>query len=235
MIRMAVCDDEKEGLQWITNIISKWQSLTGEKLSVDTFSKGGELLKALKNDSVIYDMILLDIRLGNMDGVEIARQIRSINEQVLVLFVTNYMDQIFEAFKVNAFRYIMKERLELEFNEVMEDVKQELSKREQYFTYCVKGKIIKLYYHEIIYFESKLKYVEIHLQNETICFRGKLNEVMEELNKGAFVRCHQSFLVNVEQIKGIENNRLLLNTGEALPISNSRKSEVEQAFLWSLK
>ncbi len=234
MINIAICDDQKYELDIIVSILDEWSARTKNYISKEIFLDGRTLLNYCVMMENQVDIIILDVQMNPMNGIEVAGKIREMNQQVIIIFVTNYMDSIFEGYKVRAFRYILKENMNRELSTAIEDALKELEDDKKYFQYSSKGKTMKIFYSNIMYFESRARVIDIHTVRSVEFFYGKINAIEETL-KEDFLRCHQSYIVNLKYIAGLEGNYLLLTTGEKIPISESRKSEVKRAFLWFLR
>jgi two-component system, LytTR family, response regulator LytT len=231
MTNIAICDDQKYELDIIVSILNEWGNRTKNYIHKEIFVDGRTLINYCVMMENQIDIILLDIQMNQMNGIEVANKIREMNQQVIIIFVTNYLDSIFEGYKVRAFRYIMKDNMNKELLTAIEDALLELEDNQKYFQYFAKGKTLKIFYSDIIYFESKARVIDIHTVKSIEIFYGKINTIEESL-KEDFIRCHQSYVVNLKYIAGIEGNYLMIITGERIPISESRKSEVKKAFLW---
>ncbi len=234
MINIAICDDQKYELDIIVSILDEWSAETKNYINKKIFLDGRTLLNYCVMMENQVDIILLDIQMTPINGIEVANKIREMNQQVIIIFVTNYMDSIFEGYKVRAFRYIMKDNMHKELLMAIEDALKELEDNQKYFQYSAKGKTMKIFYSDILYFESRARVIDIHTVKNIEIFYGKINAIEETL-KEDFLRCHQSYIVNLKYTAGIEGNYLLLSSGEKIPISESRKSEVKRAFLWFLR
>ncbi|MGB8452053.1 MAG: LytTR family DNA-binding domain-containing protein [Anaerocolumna sp.] len=231
MTNIAICDDQKYELDIIVSILDEWGNRTKNYIHKEVFLDGMTLINHCVITENQIDIVLLDIQMDQMNGIEVANKIREINENVIIIFVTNYLDSVFEGYKVRAFRYIMKDKMNNELLLAIEDALKELEDDQKYFKYMAKGKAMKIFYSNILYFESKARVIDIHTVNNIEIFYGKINAI-EKILKENFLRCHQSYIVNLKYIAGVEGNYLLLTTGEKIPISESRKSEVKKAFLW---
>ncbi len=231
MTNIAICDDQKYELDIIVSILDEWGARTKNYIHKEIFQDGNTLINYCLMMENQIDIILLDVQMNQMNGIEVANKIREMNQQVIIIFVTNYMDSIFEGYKVRAFRYVMKENMNTELLAAIEDALTELGDEQKYFQYSAKGKTMKIFYSSILYFESKARVIDIHTVKNTEFFYGKINAIEESLQEG-FLRCHQSYIVNMKYIAGFEGNYLVLTNGEKIPISESRKNEVKRAFLW---
>ncbi len=231
MTNIAICDDQKYELDIIVSILDEWGIRTKNYIHKELFLDGRTLINYCVITENQVDIILLDIQMNPMNGLEVADRIRKMNENVIIIFVTNNMDNVFEGYKVRAFRYIMKNSMNKELQLAIEDAFKELEDNQKYFQYTTKGKTMKVFYSNILYFESKARLIDIHTSKKTDSFYGKINEMEEVLNDN-FLRCHQSYIVNLKYVIGLEGNHFILTTGEKIPISESRRSEAKKAFLW---
>lgn len=106
MLKIAICDDEKSQLNSLKNILSIHLDLKGIDYKIYEFNSGESLIDSITKEH--YDIIFSDIEMGNLDGIETARNIRLYNKKSIIIFVTAYADFVFQGYEVKAFNYILK-------------------------------------------------------------------------------------------------------------------------------
>lgn len=227
MIKLGICDNNEEYINKIKIILNAWSLSQGEVIKIFEFKSARELLNRYLKLNEVFDVILLESKIKDENGIKAAKKIRRIDSGVIIIFISNYLEYIFDSFKVRAFRYILKNNMEKEIKSAMNDVLMEINNYE-YFKYTYKNNINKINYNHILYFESCKRVIKVYEKNnETMGpFYEKLNVVEKQINNNIFVRCHQSFIVNVNYIKEINNKRIILINDKVIPVSASRKKDI---------
>ena len=234
MLSIAICDDEKHICDYIENRTRKHLAVNDINATVSTFYDGADLLSVCKENPAEFDIIFLDIKMKNTNGVECAKNLRGEGVNSLIVFVTSSAEYVFSGYEAKAFRYILKTDLENAFDRILSECFAELKKQAtDFYTLKTSSLVKNIPLDEIYYFESKLRVIIVHTKNEEISFYGKLDNIEKELAEKDFIRIHQSFLVNASKIKTLNKETAELTCGTRLPISKSKAAAVKQAFLWS--
>ncbi len=236
MLNIAICDDEKYICDFlrksVTDCLAK-ADLTG---NISVFDDGQPLCDLYKEGKAAFDIILLDITMKKCDGMTAAKLIRSMDSNVMIVFVTASAEFVFSGYEVRAFRYILKPELLHGFQGVFRECLQELTKSNEIrFTFQKASETVSLPLRDIIYFESDKRIINIVTVNEEYSFYGKLDDIEEQLKKQDFVRCHQSFLVNAKKITSVKGTELTLTDKKTIPVSKRRAKETNEAFLWAMR
>lgn len=207
----------------------------GAPFHIDTFASGKEFIK-LGIEMHQYKIVFLDINMGEMDGIMVAKKIREISNEIFIVFVTAYVNYTLEGYKVDAIRYLLKDSTNFQstLNECMEAIMQKLNynvvKEEFKFNEGVKEIALE----RILYIESRLHKLEFHIMEDTLTtytMYKTLNEVEEQLKGNGFSRIHQSFLVNLKYVSDIARYKMILNNGVELAIPKVRYNDVKTAFM----
>lgn len=218
MLSVAICDDEPAVCREIEELLA------------------GQLVRAYERGEADFQIVFLDIKMQAMNGISAAREIRSYDEKVLIVFITSSAEYVFRGYEVKAFRYILKTELHQAFRKIFEECMEELRADSlRRFSFRLGADTVTLDLRDILYFESNRRQITVHVKTEQYTFYGKLDDIEQELKGQDFVRCHQSFLVNAKQIKIVGGNALTLLSGETLPVSKSRREAVRDASLWAMR
>lgn len=170
--------------------------------------------------------------MGKEDGITVARRIRETDKSVLIVYVTSHESYMQESFEVRPFRFLVKpvgeERLEACFREAYE----EISSNDSYFRYNYQRLSHKVLIRDILYFESNRRKIYIVTEKEELELYGKLNEIEESLkeSKAAFLRVHQSFLVNYKHVDGIGYDFVVMDNGKRISISEDRRKQISEEY-----
>lgn len=223
MIKIATCDDEQLILDKINMLVKKELENFKIEYNVTTFISGEKLL-SYKNVNDL-DIIFLDIELKSTNGVDVAKQLREYGYDKLIVFITSFADYSTLGYRVNAFRYILKDKLEQELSECIRNSVVNLGIKR------IKLNDFEINIKDIIYVESNKHQVIIHLQNtQDYKVYDTLDNIEKKLNSKSLLRVHKSYLVNILYVSDIKPYTLLLVNEKniEIPIPKARYSEVKK-------
>lgn len=226
MISVAICDDEKTICSQLENILLEFSSNAFLKIDVSMFYSGETLLDYLKQGNS-FDLIFLDIELGQINGVEVGRQIRKAlkdfkSEIVYISGNDGYDRQLFD---VQPLHFIPKPIIA---SIVIDDLKLALERARHingFFKYQKGYDTYKIPISEIIYFESLNREIKIVTVSGTDTFYGSLEEVLFNVSKHQFLQIHRSYLINYNHANVLRYSEVVMSNGEALPISRTKRQE----------
>ena len=233
MVHIAICDDDYKQSQKTEKLILE----KAERFSPETelFSDGTELIKAVKNGGYTPDLAVLDIHMPGNSGIEVAKMLNLLIPECSIIFLTSFLGYATEVYETRHNYFILKseleERIDAALTKVLADRAQELRIRFR------EGRTVQtVTAPEVLYLERILKKTAIVLRSGKKHFTAaKAEELLNDVPPGRFVRCHQSFWVNVEKITGMKTESFSLVNGEEIPISRSRKKEAKEAFFAQLE
>lgn len=229
MIKVAICDDEPHMAQEISDHLSTYmEERRMSAYSVSCFSNGRSLLESDCN----FDLIFLDIQMEQPDGMETARLLRQRSNHSLMVFVTILKEFVFDAFEVEAYDYLIKPLDGNHFRRTMDRAIKVLEQRTAKSIIIKRGmscEVISLA--QIVYCEIQGRKIYIH-QNDgkIIGYYEKLDDFEHRVD-GRFFRCHRSYLVNLDYVRGNYAGQVTLSQGEQIPVSRLREQELTQALL----
>lgn len=227
MITIGICDDEVKMRKTLRPILERTLQLQGVEYKIAEYVSGEALLEKVVKKEI--NILFLDIEMGNLNGIEIAKILRKKEQKTIIIFVTAYPDFVFQGYEVHAFHYILKPYEEKKIKRVMEQALKELSLiEEQFFIVEQKSKTLRISLKETIVFKSERRKVSACVGNEIIGFYGKLDEIEHQL-PDYFVRIHNRYLVNLNFITEIEKDRCVCGI-HIFPISRAFKQNLEVAF-----
>ncbi|BCN32780.1 LytR/AlgR family response regulator transcription factor [Anaeromicropila herbilytica] len=236
MIHIAVCDDDSIFKDYLLELIKRWSKSTDNKVSIQQFDDGAKFVDYLCISQTEFDIILLDMQMKELGGIDTAQVIRKRNNKVIIIFITSHIDMVLHAFEVKAYRYLMKDTIEKELPMVLTKAIEEIQyERKNMFSFSFQGKERLISLQDIVYFESNKRTILVHLKDKVLSYYGKLNEVELEVSDYEFIRIHQSYIINLKYVEEIRGYDLMLEQGIRLPISKSKIKEVNRAFTWSLR
>ena len=233
MIKFAICDDEP----FMTREISHHLSLYMEENNitsycVNSFPDGRSLL----DSTCDFDLIFLDIQMRQPDGMETARALRERKNHSLLVFVTILKEYVYDAFEVEAFDYLLKPLDSIHFNRTMDRAVRTLAQRTAKNLIVQKGiscQVIPL--SQIIYCEVQGRKIYIHQNNgKVVDYYNKLEDLEQHVD-GRFFKCHRSYLVNLDYVRGCHAGQISLSQGGEIPVSRLRERDLTQALLRHMK
>lgn len=227
MIKIAICEDEKEQQELLKTYINQIFEALYIKYKLEIFNSGEELLENYQNDT---DVLLLDIQMGQINGMDTARKIRSIDDKVEIIFITSLIEYALEGYEVRAYRYLIKPVKYENLKENIRNCIKEIDIKNKYIIVKEQGNQIKLDINEITYVEVQKETITIHTLNEVYKTNGTMSNIEKDIDCDRFFRCHKSFLVNLEHIKSIKQYTAILENSEEVPVSRYRFKETKDKF-----
>lgn len=232
MLKIAICDDENLIAHQIESNICNICIKEGIKVDTEVYYSGSALEKGILSGQN-FDLIYLDIQMENGDGITAAKNIRKVDENVLIIFVSSYDRYLMELFQLDVFSFVKKPIDPDSFAKTFLEANQKICNKNAFFVFKYKNREYKILCKDILYFESKGRQVNIFMRNGDIhIFNGKLSEVEKGLENGKipFLRIHQSYLVNYFLIKSRSKADITLINGMELPISEERQKEFSRDY-----
>lgn len=230
-LRIALCDDEAPMIAHLRASVSAWAAGRGEPVAVLDFPSADAFLFAWEEDRC-FDIVVLDIQMPGMDGMSLARTLRQADERVQLLFVTGYADYLAEGYDVAAVHYLLKPVEEERLFAALDRAAARLARAEPMLALESDGTMMRIPQREIRYLEAVPHGVQIVGGGaESHRIRMPLAEIEAQLEDGAFVRCHRSFLVGIRHIRRILKTDVLLDDGRLVPLSRRMYKAVHDAFI----
>lgn len=226
--KIAICDDSDADRQYISGLVRDWGIHTGYRVQISAFTSAENFLfhYAEKSD---YDILLLDIEMGTMDGVTMAKMLRRDNHTVQIVFITGYSDYILEGYEVAALHYLMKPVKGDRLFSVLDRAATKLSKNEKVLNFEVGGEMVRIPIYQIRYANVSGNYVTIHASGD-LTVKMTLGELEKELDD-RFLRVSRSVVVNLTQIGRVTKKEIWLNDGAAIPLPRGAYESVNRAII----
>jgi len=228
-INFAICDDNITEIEYLSKIVGKWARAGNNTAFISTFESAESFLFHYAEDKS-FDILLLDIQMKNMNGVELAKQIRLDNDAVQIIFITGFPDFMPEGYEVSALHYLMKPVNEQKLFEVLDKACKRLGKTERTILIKAEGESVCIPVGSIVYIESFAHTVEITTNKEKIKAGLSISDIEKKLGDG-FMRCHRSYIVGLKYIKRIRQNEVILDNDISIPLSRRLYTKVNQAFI----
>lgn len=228
MINVAVIDDEKKSVSELLDCLSRFENENGKKFKINVYSGGKEFLQDADSS---FDIVFLDIDMPEMNGFQIANQLRKNNDDVIIVFITNLLRYAIKGYKYDAVDYVIKPLKYSSFQKTLNKLVSiyENNKDKKNIGLNTLDGITIVAVDDIKYVEINGHRIIYHMTEGQLLGYGTMKKVEEELPRDTFFRCNSCYLVNlkhVKQVKGLE-----LTVGEdVLVISHPRKKNFMEAL-----
>jgi DNA-binding LytR/AlgR family response regulator len=226
LYRVALCEDEEifaaaheEACREILFRLNIEHELT-------TFRSGEDFFDAFAQ----YYLIVRDIMMDGMNGIQLARKIRERDKSVCIIFLTSSRDFALEGYDVNAFHYLLKPLDVSAFEQLVKTAYNEKF-QDNFIVIKIGGQHLRIFANDIICMETKGRRVEITLADSVVYYSGKLSDLLLELPSDRFVKCHQAFAVNVKNIRELGRQDAIAINGKKIPVSRTFMASTKKVFV----
>lgn len=232
-LNIAVCYDNEAELEQVNAIVQQFicrkQPL---HITVHSFANGDDLFLFTKKHGA-FDLVILDVIMPDLNGLELAAKLRADNDNCKVIFLTSSPEFAVDSYKVKAYYYLLKNSASAElpgllgraFNDIAEENAVSVVIKE-------KGKWTRVPLNSIQYVESLNHTVHFHLRSGTISSLAKLSEFIDTLlSDKRFVKCHKSYIVNMQHVASITGKDFIMEDSASVPISRNVYSEIKNEYL----
>lgn len=227
-MHILLCDDEEAQLLLLKKAVESYFNEKQIPFVIHSYSSAESLLMD-RDKGELADLALLDIQMGEMDGIELAKRLRYLNPTMSILFITAMTEYIYESFQLNAINYLLKpfdqDKLYVCLDQAVNLMKCDCSLLIQ----CDK-ELIKIDLDNLIRVESNGHYLRLITQNQTYSIKKSMKEMSEEL-PSSFYRLSRSDLISLKAIKRITSKEVMLLNGDCLLIPKGRHREISNAFV----
>ncbi len=227
-MKLVICDDNPADIDYITGLVGEWRRQTGAGVEILSFPSAEALLFAWEENRDM-DILLLDIEMGEISGMKLARHLRRAGAAMQIVFITGYMDYIAEGYDVEALHYLLKPVTVERLGQVLDRALERIRTREHMLWLTLQDGVVRLSVYEIRYLEVMRNYTTVH-GAEDYSVKRSLNDLERELD-GGFYRIHRSFIVNLRFVKRITRTEVILKDGTALPLSRKHYEGLNQALI----
>lgn len=227
-MKLVICDDNPADIDYITGLVGEWRRQTGAGVEILSFPSAEALLFAWEENRDM-DILLLDIEMGEISGMKLARHLRRAGAKMQIVFITGYMDYIAEGYDVEALHYLLKPVTGERLGQVLDRALERIRTREHMLWLTLQDGVVRLSVYEIRYLEVMRNYTTVH-GAEDYSVKRSLNDLERELD-GGFYRIHRSFIVNLRFVKRITRTEVILKDGTALPLSRKHYEGLNQALI----
>jgi len=226
--RFAVCDDDGQYAEYIARLAVRWGGLTGNPVETECFPSAEAFLFRYE-ERRDFDVLLLDVEMAGMDGVELAKTVRQGDDDVQIVFITGYTDYIAEGYEVSALHYLMKPVNEEKFCQVLSRAVSRLARNEPYLTLELPNETVRLPLPEIRFLDVRQNYVTVHGRRD-YTLKRPLGEFEAALDR-RFYRMGRSCIVNLTCVRRVARTEVELTSGERLPLPRGQYEKLNRAII----
>ena len=228
-VNVAIVEDSKEDLENCLSLLNKYGEEKKVAFDIQTFESGDAFLMRFKSQ---YDFIILDINLSAMNGIDVARTIRSKDEEVIIMFATNLAKYATKGYEVDAIDFVLKPLTYASFYLRLERVIKKINKKQDSFLVVPsEGGFNKVNLNDVLYIEVISHDIIFHMQSgNNVTTSGTLKKYEEKLKDLWFIRCNSCYLVNAHKIKRVEKLDIQLVNDEIIAISHPKKKSFMESF-----
>ena len=233
MFRIAICEDEKVILDFETSLVKDWAetSLCKGELELDTYISSEQFLFE-SEDKAPYDLLIFDIQMKNMNGMELAKTLRRRGCDAVIIFITGVPDYAIEGYEVGAVRYILKPVKAEVLNGLLDNVwKERQKKADDYFVLGQGSDLEKISFDKIIYIEARGHYVFMKGLDFEREWKAGFAETTAAFDEKRFFCLRRGLLVNLSHVERITRTDCFLDNGETLPVARGVYKELNEAFI----
>lgn len=226
--QIAVCDDSQADRSYISQLARRWADTAGHELRIAEFPSAESFLFQYE-EQPDFDILLLDIEMGAMDGVSLAKRLRQKNETVQIIFVTGYSDYIAEGYEVSALHYLMKPVKEEKLFAVLDRAAEKLHKNERLLNLKIGGDMVRIPLYQVRYVDVQGNYATVHAK-EDYTVKMSLSELYSELDD-RFYKVGRSSIVNLTGISKVTKTDIHLDDGAVIPLPRGAYEGVNRAII----
>lgn len=232
LLSFAICDDLQNDRLQIKNFIKDYCTRDDYDININTYEDGESLVRCYMAGKASFDIIFLDIYMSGENGISIAKKIREYDSDCKIIFTTTSTEHALKSFEVSPFNYLIKPISKTVFDSALEKAMRTIDKEKQKsLPVRIGSNIQSVYYKDILFIESTAKTLNIHtVKNKNLAFLSKLDDIEAQINDKRFIRCHKSFLVNMDHILSVESNCFKLVGSIEIPIAQRHFASIRKRF-----
>lgn len=228
-LEVAICDDEPDQIEYLSAAVHKWADEAGKPCAVRTFSNAEAFLFACGEDG-ICDILLLDIEMGDISGIDLARRIRDAGSRAEIIFITSHFEFAGEGYEVDALHFLTKPVAKQKLFQVMEKAAVRRTLAPPSVAIYSEGETVRLYETDILYVEAFLHYLSVYTQGKEYRVKESLSSFEARLSHD-FFRIHRSYLVSLRHVTKISRTVVTIDGKTELPLARGKYDAINRAFI----
>ncbi len=230
-MRVAICDDNIDELSRISSLLEDYRIECNSSITYEAFHSATELLETIKYRN--FDLFILDIIMPNISGMEAAKEIRLLDSETPIIFLSSSREFAVESYRVNAEDYVLKPARKDEIFHVINKQFTKFMQEESYITLKIENGIIKIPFSKIVYIEVINRRVQFNLSNtdtkEAYGYLADYEKLL--LSKPFFYKPHRSYLVNLNHVSQLDKNGFTTIIGKTVPVARDAFAKAKTAYM----
>lgn len=228
-IKVCIIEDDEKYHKIVKDLIKKYGMKNNVNFNVEEFYNGIDFLETYKGN---YDFIIMDIEMPQLNGIQICEELRKNDPFVPVIIISHSSQYAVKGYSVNAYGYVLKPIEEFDFHFLIDKVLAYIKEKEKnYIVLSTKTMMKKIDINDIYYLEVSSHVLRFKTRNDDIQIRAKIKDYEEKLLKYGFVRCDNSYLVNLKYCSNVNISESTINiNGEIITISRPKKKTFLEAL-----
>lgn len=227
-LNIAICDDSSTDSGYLSELLKEWAGERNVTIHTEIFDSAESFLFRYAEDKT-FDILLLDIEMGGMDGVTMAKRLRQDNDTVQIIFITGYSEYIAEGYEVAALNYLMKPLNPEKLFSVLDRACEKLRQNERQLNLTLSGEMVRVPLREIKYIDVQGNYVTVHAKEDYTVKRtlGEFESLLDE----RFCRVGRSQIINLRYISRVTKKDVYLSDGTILPLPRGAYEPLNRAII----
>lgn len=227
MVHIALVEDDPSCREQLSGYLNRYAQESGEKFKIQSFEDGDNIISSYRAQ---YDIILMDIQMKFVDGMTAAREIRELDDQVLIIFITSLAAYAVKGYEVDALDYVLKPISYFAFAKSMDRAMRRLRRRKCSYVFINnKNGTQRVDCARIYYIEANGHSLRYYTADGTLTGTGTMKEVESSLAGNYFFRCGKGVLVNLEHVERVVEGDAVVH-GTTVQVSRARRKEFLAAF-----
>lgn len=235
MLRIAVFDDEPQYLNYAEKIIN--ENFSNADTNVYTFSNKEDFDKLFNTDAFFFDIIIADIQMADIDGIELAKYIRKQNERIRIIFLTNYLEYATDVYDTDHTFFVLKNEAETRLPVALNKAIMQLERMQKEIIALDTIHNGKVFFKidDILYFERISRETIIHTEHGEETVFWNLDKLENMFKKNTMARVHRSYMINMHHIKKLRGNDVIMSDSSIIHITRSYSKKFKEDFMNFIK
>lgn len=229
MLHIAICDDEENEIEYLKYAVEDWAKKEDILTNIETYASAESFLFQYE-DCKNYQILLLDVEMRGMTGIDLAKKIRQNQDNVEIIFITSHFEFIGEGYEVDALHYLVKPVKASKVEEVLSKAKRKIELGEPSIIIHYDGEIVKIYEKKILYLESFSHYITIYTKDKEYKIKANISTFAQELSED-FYQTHRSYLVSLKHIMRISRDSVTLDNAVQVPLARGKYDQINRAYI----
>lgn len=232
--KIGICEDEEAQREHLVKMVSSYYNNKGMRAEIETFGSAEQLLFKYPAN-LPFSCVLLDIKLKEINGMELAKRIRREDKDIHIIFITGDRDYAFDGYKVGAVRYLLKPYYKEDLYEALDcvGIKESENKERLDSYYCLNynGEFIKIRISDILYVKVSGHYISMHTKEHKFYFKESMKNIRSKMPEDCFAQANRSTIVNIQNVERITRKECALCDGSIVNISRGCYDDINNKFV----